>query len=149
MPRRPRRGLGVDAARDDRGEVGQRLQEEVVGALLGRRGQRQVGGAVGRVLVAGAPLGLGQVDGRGGQLEDAVAGEHPPDGRAQALQRGAGVAVEQVGVAGPRVDLLGDEAVLARWRGAARAPSRTARAAPASRRRRSSSLASMTRLSMS
>ena len=99
MPRRRAPGLGVDAARDHRREVGERLQEEVVGALLGRGRERQVGGAVGRLVIVGAPLGLCQVDGRGGELEDAVAREHLRHGGAQAAQRGADLAVEEIGIA--------------------------------------------------
>ena len=93
VPDRVRARLAVDAAREHGGQVGERLHEDVVGALPLGGLERDVGGAVGGVLVAGAPLGLGQVDRRGRQLEDPVALPHRRHGRAQARQRGLVVAL--------------------------------------------------------
>ena len=78
VPDRVRARLAVDAAREHRGQVGERLHEDVVGPLPLGGVERDVGGAIGGVLVAGAPLGLGQIDRRGRQLEDPVALLHPP-----------------------------------------------------------------------
>ena len=108
VPRRVAAGLRVDAPRGDGREVGERLQQEVVGALAAGALEREVGGAVGAVLRADAPLGLGQVDGGRRQLEQPAARQHAVDGAPQPDERRRVLALLQQREAVPGVEHLAD-----------------------------------------
>jgi hypothetical protein len=126
VPRRIGGRLCVEPPGDDGGEVGERLQQHVVGALPARGSERDVRRGVGRLFVARAPLRLGQIHGGRGEIELAVAATHRPDGAAQALQSGAVAALLQQHQAIHAVDLLGEVAQPARERHALEAVERGA-----------------------
>jgi hypothetical protein len=114
VPRRVGGRLRVEPSRDDGGEVGERLQQHVVGALHARRLERDVGGGIGCLLVAGPPLRLGQVHGSAGELDLAVAAAHRGDRAPQPRERLGVAALQQQCESVPPVELLGEVAEPAR-----------------------------------
>jgi hypothetical protein len=112
VPRGVRLGLGVDTTRGDGGELGEDLERYVVGTLAGRCLQGQVGGPVGRVLVAGAPFRLRQQHPDDGQFQEETAGLQERRGLAQAVECvGVGTAAQQQPVGTRRRIGIGTEGI--------------------------------------